>query len=134
MGQVTLRPARAEDLAAIDRIYRAARVLEVGDDPDQDRRFRRVPGPWTMVAADGDDVIGFVTVSGDEIRLLYVAPDRHGEGVGRLLLQAALSEIGGVAKLAVYKGNARARAIYARAGFELETTLGDTLVLRRDAS
>lgn len=132
MGQVSLREAGQEDLAAVNAIYAAARPLEVGDDPEQERRFRRVPGAWTTLAVDGADVVGFVTVTLDEIKLLYVRPDRHGEGIGRLLLQAALARIGGVAKLAVYSRNQRARRLYERAGFTLETTLGETLVLRRE--
>jgi putative acetyltransferase len=134
MGQVTLRPARADDLAAVNAVYAAARPLEVGDDPEREIRFLRLPtGSTTLATVDGQ-AVGFITIAGEEIRFLYVHPHRHGRGIGRALLQTALAEIGGVAKLSVYKRNRRALTIYERAGFVLETSIGEMLILRREAA
>ncbi|MEQ9642976.1 MAG: GNAT family N-acetyltransferase [Alphaproteobacteria bacterium] len=129
--EVTLRPAGLADVAAIDAIYNAARPLEVGDDPEQTRQFRRLPtGTNTMAVLNGQ-AVGFVTVTREEVRFLYVRPEHHGRGIGRLLLDAALGQIDGLAKLTVFEGNRRAREMYERAGFEVETTVCDVLVMRR---
>ncbi len=128
---VTLRAAGADEVAAVDAIYNAARPLEVGDDPEQARRFRRMPaGTNTFAVVDGRPV-GFVTVTQEEVRFLYVLPEYQGRGIGRLLLDTALGQIDGVAKLTVYERNRRAREVYERAGFEVETTVSQVLVMRR---
>jgi len=54
---------------------------------------------------------------------MYVAAERSGRGVGQALLQTALAAAReaslGLVRLTVTAGNAPARAIHARAGFEL---------------
>ena len=52
---------------------------------------------------------------------MYVAPDRWGQGMGRLLYQAAIEHLGGAgyveATLWVLEGNHRARSWYERLGW-----------------
>jgi GNAT superfamily N-acetyltransferase len=46
-----------------------------------------------LVARDGEQVVGVVAVSGDEVTKLYVSPERIGKGIGRMLYEAAEVEI-----------------------------------------
>ncbi|WP_035051789.1 ribosomal protein S18-alanine N-acetyltransferase [Andreprevotia chitinilytica] len=95
------------------------------------------PHPWTAKQwqdtfnvqrvfglRDGTKVIGAAVVSRvlDEAELLMIAiaPDRQGNGLGRHLLEALLSQLGreGVREmfLEVRAGNARAQALYQAVG------------------
>jgi GNAT superfamily N-acetyltransferase len=81
-----------------------------------------VPGRLasTTVAIDSNDVLGFVTVHGDEVEQLYVTAQARGGGGAAMLLQHAEDEIAscaGTAWLAVVAGNSRARRFYERQGW-----------------
>ncbi|WP_300013564.1 GNAT family N-acetyltransferase [Pseudonocardia sp.] len=82
----------------------------------------RVPAqiPFTAVAAAGAEVIGFVTVRGDEVEQLYVAAPARGTGTAAALLshgERVVAATHGRAWLAVAGGNARARRFYERRGW-----------------
>lgn len=87
----------------------------------------------TLVAVEHERISGFCSLAAPsrdvdaaprtaELAALYVAPDRWGEGLGELLLQAALERLAGggarwdVLTLWVLEGNARALAFYDRFG------------------
>lgn len=83
-------------------------------------------GKWYVVAADGDEVVGFVGLAmagGDaDVQTLAVRRDRHGTGVGARLLAALLDE---AARrrctrvfLEVRADNDAAMVLYERNGFE----------------
>jgi ribosomal protein S18 acetylase RimI-like enzyme len=99
----------------------------------QHRRSRTgPPGSQTLVAVDGDEVIGFVSFgpyreqdagqdpSAGELYAIYVDPARWGAGAGRELLATALAGLSGAGyrlmRLWVLEGNLRARRFYERAG------------------
>jgi GNAT superfamily N-acetyltransferase len=111
-----IRPAQAGDAVALARIYVAAwRDAYAGILPDamlvgmsdvrhaaawQQELAMRDRHSETLVAEDDDGALGLVTVGparrisrsqieGGEIYRLYVAPERQGEGAGRLLLMAS---------------------------------------------
>ena len=82
---------------------------------------------------DGNDIVGFVTVSPSrdedlpgfgEVRALYVAPDRWRSGAGSALLAQAEVLLGDAgfneAHLWVLEDNPRARRFYERAGWALD--------------
>jgi len=79
----------------------------------------------TIVAVDGDDVVGVATFGpqGDDFVLwkLYVLPDNHGNGVGSRLLEAVVERAveGGHSRIVLshIEGNAGAARFYARHGF-----------------
>lgn len=107
---------------------------ELGDAPGPVSRPTRpgletVSGPETLVAVDGDELIGFATV-GDapgepagtgELMALYVDPPAWGSGIGRGLIAAArarLVERGmDTGVLWVLAGNARAERFYRSDGW-----------------
>ena len=82
----------------------------------------RVPPrlPHTTVATLGGEVVGFVTVHGDEVEQLFVTRRARGTGIAATLLRHAEGVIAAryeVAWLAVVAGNARARRFYERNGW-----------------
>lgn len=112
----------AEFLAALDPRDRAARYTLGAEGPE---------APTTLVALEDDAMLGFVTfrLSHDadapdlgEVAALYVDPDRHRGGVGRLLMSEArrrLREEGFAdALLWVLDGNDRARRFYEGEGWK----------------
>lgn len=106
-----LIPGYPNDLhtPAEDRAYYAERVFGHGP----------IWGAW-----EGGELIGHVALSPGWIDHLYVAPDRHGAGVGRRLVERAQAEQAAL-QLWCFQSNARARRFYAANGFtEVELTDG----------
>jgi GNAT superfamily N-acetyltransferase len=86
--------------------------------PVEDRRFFRAAfdrGP-VWAATEGGELVGFCATRRGWIDHLYVAHERHGEGIGRALLKAALKGRTHV-RLWTFQVNARSRAFYRRQGF-----------------
>ena len=86
------------------------------------RAQSRVPGTTVAVAGVGDgEVIGFVTVEGDEVEQLFVAAPHRGSGLAGHLLSDGEHRVAAAghaeAWLAVVAGNDRARRFYARQGW-----------------
>ena len=130
-GTVVLRPATAADAEAVAGIWRQGwRDAHLGNVPGaladartpesfSTRAAERVGD--TVVAVAGDEVAGFVMVSGDEVEQVYVAAHHRGTAVATVLLAEAerlVREHGhGEAWLAVVAGNGRARRFYERQGW-----------------
>ncbi|HWM72632.1 MAG TPA: GNAT family N-acetyltransferase [Nocardioides sp.] len=145
MAEPRIRPATADDAAAVARIWEAGwRDAHLGNVPDELVRVRtsetfrtraaeRVAD--TAVATVGDEVAGFVMVADDEVDQVYVDQSHRGGGVAGLLLAEAerLVAAGGHARawLAVATGNRRARRFYERQGwtdngaFQHQAPVGD---------
>ena len=85
------------------------------------------------VMADGDDLLGFVSVEGAEVVKLYVGAEAKGRGFARSLLGHAenLLALDGVerAELLCTAGNVRAQNFYAREGWQISRTFADGLWL-----
>ncbi|HEV7721510.1 MAG TPA: GNAT family N-acetyltransferase [Iamia sp.] len=127
----SIRPATDDDAAAIARVWHEAwGDGHTGHVPDgllehrhpehfASRAAERVAHSW--VAEVDDEVVGFVTVEGDELEQIFVLAPARGSGVATDLLrtgQDAIRQAGhDVAWLAVVAGNARARAFYERQGW-----------------
>ncbi len=135
---VTLRPARADDAAAVAEIWRLGwRDGHLGDVPqelveartDESFRSRATARVAEMTVAEVDgDVAGFVLVAEDEVEQVYVDAAHRGTGVADALLLEAerqVRENGHTeAWLAVVVGNARARRFYERAGWRDDGPFG----------
>ena len=130
-SSVAIRPARAEDAAAIADIWRQGwqdghvehvpqELVEVRTEESFGvRAAERIPN--TTVATVDGAVAGFIMVVDDEVEQVYVASVARGTGVAEALIREGESQVraGGheTAWLAVVAGNARARAFYERAGW-----------------
>jgi GNAT superfamily N-acetyltransferase len=144
----SVRPATPADAAAIAGVHvRAWQVAYRGLVPDevldalslaqresawQALLERNAEGEFTLVAERGSDVVAFCSViapSRDddadsrtcEVAAIYVEPSRWRDGVGSMLLGAALKQVGAAAcdhvTLWVFAANDAALAFYRRFGF-----------------
>ena len=85
----------------------------------------------TIIAKDGDRVVGFVQYrkydyedleDAGEIAALYVLTDYYGKGIGYRLMQEAVKHLSGYSQIALFviKGNQRAINFYTRYGFRFD--------------
>ncbi|MEH6418711.1 GNAT family N-acetyltransferase [Pseudomonas sp. CGJS7] len=145
-----IRRAGADDVGAL-ALAGAATFLETfagvlaGDAIVEHCRVQHAPGvyaewladsgvaAWLVETADGAAPVGYALVAPPklvladlsetdlELKRIYLLSRFHGGGVGRELMQAAVTEShargAGRLLLGVYAGNARALAFYARNGF-----------------
>lgn len=70
------------------------------------------------VAVDGDRPVGFIGTTEANIDALFVDPRRHGEGIGRALVQHVWARGGGVT-VDVNEANTAGRGFYARLGYRV---------------
>jgi ribosomal protein S18 acetylase RimI-like enzyme len=122
---VELRQATPADQDAIADVYLASRAdalpyLRRIHTDDQVRAWiGRVvvnrPGTWVALADGG--VVGFLSVEGEDLDQLYLAPGFYRRGIGSRLLEKAkaLSPTG--LHLYAFQRNTRARAFYEAHGF-----------------
>ena len=117
-----IRRAEAFESDAIAVLYRRVAGREwdflAPHTPSEDRRFFLAAfdkGP-VWVAQDAGALIGFCATRRGWIDHLYVAHERHGEGIGRALLGRALKGRTHV-RLWTFQVNARSRSFYRQQGF-----------------
>jgi GNAT superfamily N-acetyltransferase len=144
-----LRPATDVDVDVIAAVWHAAwhdahdAHVPAGLVDDRPLHYfaGRVPDliARTTVAEDQSGIVGFVTVDGDELDLLFVAARGRGSGIAGDLLahgEQLIAALFATAWLEVVTGNARARAFYARQGWRdtgpadhlIETSSGPAVV------
>jgi phosphinothricin acetyltransferase len=161
---VSLRPTVEADLAAIAAIYghhlatgAASFELEPPGEAEMSRRWRAiVEGGYPYLSAlEHGEVVGYAYASAYRTRpayrhtvenSVYVRADRHGRGIGRLLLARLIEDCAGRGfrqMIAVIGDNAPASiALHAGLGFELVGRLRgvgfkfgrwrDTTLMQRD--
>lgn len=125
MSAVEYRRAEQADLLSVFRIEKAS-----FPQPWPYSAFERFLGqPGFLVAHEDERVVGFVVADGvpnhgrtiGHVKDLAVRPERRGRGIGRGLLERALSALSaqgaGWVKLEVREGNEPALALYREFGF-----------------
>ncbi|MFC7363006.1 GNAT family N-acetyltransferase [Nocardioides astragali] len=127
-----IRPATGADMAAVaDLWHEGWHAGHAGHVPDGLTALRtleafhaRTPtrvADTTVALDEADELMGFVTVVGDEVEQLFVGPDARGSGVAAQLLAEAEGQVAAAghpeAWLAVVEGNARARRFYEKCGW-----------------
>lgn len=132
---VTLRRYRDLDVEPTWQVFHAAvRVTaradytpeQLGawspDEVDLEVWGRRRAQAWTLVAVEGDRVVGFSDLTDDGVLdMLFVHPDFGGQGVARLLVAAVLEEARrrGLARVVTHASRT-ARPAFERFGFVVE--------------
>jgi len=67
---------------------------------------------------DAGNILGFLGVAEEKIEMLFVHSDRRGEGIGKLLLNYAVNDMGAT-KLDVNEQNSQAVGFYEHLGFKV---------------
>ncbi|GAA4721114.1 GNAT family N-acetyltransferase [Nocardioides conyzicola] len=129
--ELTLRPATADDAAAVTTVHlasRAAAPMPPGIHTDAE------VGAWLAGRLELDDVwvaetdgvpVGYARFTETWLDDLYVLPAYAGQGVGSALLEVVKAQRPAGFSLWVFETNAPARAFYARHGLvEREHTDG----------
>ena len=126
-ADIILRPATSSDAAAIAKLMRAALGsfdwMPVIHTPAEDLAFIRglvLPRQQVTVAEAGEEIVGFIAVSGDWVEQLYLDPVWTGQGIGSRLLTQATAALS-VVKLYCFQANTGARRFYERHGFVAES-------------
>lgn len=121
---VTLRTSRAKDRQALFALWDASVRATHGFVSEADLamyaglvRDYYLPQTRVLVAVDERDApLGFIGVLGNRIEALFVRPDRHGEGIGRMLVADAKAKRREL-YVDVNEQNEGGRIFYDRMGF-----------------
>ena len=75
-----------------------------------------LPDSDTWVYAEADEILGFVSMMGNEIGGLFVDPNHHRKGIGKALVKK-VAEMHEVMEVEVFNKNLIARPFYEKEGF-----------------
>lgn len=122
---LTLRPATTADFPALVALWeRSVRATHDFLPPAVIEELRPLileqylPALAVQVAEQQGVPLGFVSVGGDRVEMLFIEPAARGQGIGRLLLEHALHHQQARA-VDVNEQNCQALAFYQHLGFEV---------------
>lgn len=72
------------------------------------------------VKNESGSILGFVGTHDSKIKMLFILNETRGQGIGKLLLQYAIKELG-VTKVDVNEQNPQAVGFYEHMGFKVES-------------
>ena len=142
MNDAVIREGGPDDFGPAYAVWQAAETSRRGGraiGPVTERRVRgygRRPGAFLFVADCGGSVVGMSLASPATsrprelcvVQMLFVLPDRWGQGIGGRLLDATLAEARSRgywrAQLSAHAADPRAAALYAGRGFVRSGNLG----------
>ena len=120
---LVMRPATRDDLAAVHEVFLAASTgpgqpTENRSPEDVRAWVENLPvrGQEIWLASRDDTVLGFVSLRGSWVPLLFVHPERPARGVGAALLDLVKGLRPHGFGLRVHAANTRAREFYRRHG------------------
>ena len=71
-----------------------------------------------FVKNEANRIIGFLGVAGDNIEMLFLHPDFIGQGIGKMLVEFAITKLG-TTRVDVNEQNPKAVRFYEKAGFKV---------------
>ena len=83
-----------------------------------------MPNAETWVAEYNHQVVGFISLAGNEVGGLFLHPDFHGKGIGRTLMDQA-QQTHGELEVEVFEENTIGRKFYDRYGFKFVEKITD---------
>ncbi len=120
-----IRRYNADDLAELlDVWYDASQIAHpflTRDFLDRERRNvtqEYLPIAETWVFEEEGRVVGFIALIGNEVGGIFVTPRRHGQGIGRALMDQARASRNHL-DVEVFEANEIGRAFYHAYGFEV---------------
>lgn len=123
MGQMTAYQAEDHD-HLVELWYRAVRETHTFLTEADIAFYRRIVDEQALKQAevwvekdDSGVSLGFIGLDGSMVEMLFVDPDRHGQGIGTRLLRYAEQLKGSRLRVDVNEQNERAYAFYRRYGF-----------------
>jgi predicted N-acetyltransferase YhbS len=128
---ILIRPATREDATLISslilrtltevniRDYGPALIAEQSKSWSVDGVVAKMQNRITYVAVDGGEIVGTAGFDGQQVRTVFVRPDRHKLGVGSLLMRTveALALERGMNRLSLLS-SITAQGFYRRLGYE----------------
>lgn len=118
-----IRPYTDNDANAVVAIWRAASelahpFLTTAFLDAEEQNVRSVYPAFAEISVLEEDgvVVGFIALIESEVGAIFLAPEHHGRGLGRKMMDFAVSQKGSVT-VDVFKANAIGRAFYDRYGF-----------------
>jgi putative acetyltransferase len=124
--QSNVSPVRAEDYPRVLEVWeasvRATHHFVAASDIDIFRPMVQGALPHLELACMRDTdgiVVGFIAVTHGKIEMLFIHPDWRGHGVGKQLVNFALTTLGAT-KVDVNEQNEQALGFYLRMGFVVE--------------
>lgn len=118
-----IRKYQIEDTDAVVSVWRAASIFAHPflteaflDQEAQNLRNAYLPFAETWVLEGGGDVIGFIALVDDEIAGLFLKPSFHGKGLGKAMVDHAVT-LRGPLGVEVFQKNLNARQFYEHYGF-----------------
>jgi ribosomal-protein-alanine N-acetyltransferase len=128
---LAIRGYAPADWPQVCRVHDLARVQELAWGGVDARAFRTMEEAAeadeffvseTLVACDGETVVGFISWNGSYITWLYVDPAYQRRAIGGRLLREALQQIGPDGWTNMIGGNEPALTLYRKAGMEVVWT------------
>lgn len=131
-GKLTLRQARPDEIAALWQLrtravahacaayYRPEVLAAWLASPAPASLYRFVEKGCGILAANDDQLLGYAVLDADsgEVEAVFVAPEQHGRGIGRLLLDTLETQARAAGHGRLFlSASLNAVPFYARAGF-----------------
>lgn len=84
---------------------------------ESDMRNVYIPDSETLVFQEGEDVVGFISMMGNEIGGLFVLPENHSKGIGTQLVNYIRKDFEELV-VEVFEKNSIGRRFYDKIGFQ----------------